>query len=200
MRASTQIGTRTYSSLILAGAVMFLVLPFTMTFNEFLTSIAIRSGIYAFIEAFVAPHIARMAGGILKYVFGFSVMTSGMFLAVQDGNRAIGVSIAWNCIGWQSLLLYAFTISAGLQGSFTKTSKLLCVIVGLEGTVLVNILRIVLVILVSMFWGAMPSALFHEYAGTIIVLLWLVAFWQLSHNYILKPLPDNETESATSQT
>ena len=187
MSAQTQADSNIYSGLIVASALTFLVLPFTMTFNEFLTSLAIQSGLYAFIERFVAPYIAKMVAAVLK-VFGFSVTTSGFLLAVEGGGKAIGVSIIWNCIGWQSLLLYAFTIVVGLKGSFTKASKLLCLIIGLEGTVIVNVLRIVAVILVSMFWGALPSALFHEYAGTILVLLWLVTFWQLSYKLVLRPL------------
>lgn len=187
MKTAPEADTQIYSGLILAAALVFLVLPFTMTFNEFLTSIVIQLGLYSFIATYIAPQIAGMAGVILQ-ALGFSVKTSGMLLGVEGAGRSIGVSIIWNCIGWQSLLLYAFTIAVGLKGSFTRLSKLLAVAIGIEGTILVNVIRVVLVILVSMFWGTVPSTLFHEYAGTIFVLLWLVAFWQLSYKLILQPV------------
>lgn len=185
MKTAPEADTRIYSGLIVAAALVFLTLPFTMTFNEFLTSLVIQLGLYPFIATYVAPQIAGMAGVILS-ALGFSVKTSGMLLGVEGAGKSAGFSIIWNCIGWQSLLLYAFTIAVGLKGPFTKLSKLLVVIIGIEGTVLVNVIRVVLVILVSMFSGAMASNLFHEYAGTIFVLLWLVAFWQLSYKLILQ--------------
>ncbi len=177
-----------YSGLILAAALIFLTLPFTLTFNDFLTSIVIQLGLYSFIESFIAPQIARMAGAILHYGLGFNVTNSGFILGVEGGGKNIGVSIIWNCIGWQSILLYAFTILIGLRGAFTKLSKLAAVIIGLEGTIMVNVVRVVLVILTAMFWGALPSELFHEYAGTFFVLIWLAAFWKLSYGYILRPV------------
>jgi len=33
------------------------------------------------------------------------------------------------------------------------------------------------VILVALFWGYGPSLIFHNYAGTLMLLIWLVGFW-----------------------
>jgi exosortase/archaeosortase family protein len=100
---------------------------------------------------------------------------------------SLKVYISWNCIGWQSLVLFAITLLTGLGGHYTRESKILCVVAGIEGTILLNLLRIASVILVAIYAGYLPAVLFHDYGGTLLVVLWLVLFWQLAFNRILKP-------------
>jgi hypothetical protein len=40
-------------------------------------------------------------------------------------------------------------------------------------------------LLVALLWGGLPAGLFHDYAGTLLVLIWLVVFWELSYRYVL---------------
>jgi exosortase/archaeosortase family protein len=163
------------------------MLPFATTFNELLTSLIMKIQLYTFIESYVAPVVARMTAAILHYVFGLQAGASGELLAIQAGGRSIDAYIIWNCIGWQSLILYGITIVTGLRGSYTRVSKLVCTVIGLQGTILLNIMRLVLVVLVALFWGGMPAGLFHDYGGTLLTLIWLVAFWELSYKYVLQP-------------
>jgi exosortase/archaeosortase family protein len=177
----------THQGLIIAASLIFLMLPFTTTFNELLTSFIMKVQLYTFIESYVAPVVARMTAAILHYVFGLQAGASGELLAIQAGGRSIDAYIIWNCIGWQSLILYGITIITGLRGSYTRVSKVVCTVIGLQGTILLNIMRLVLVVLVALFWGSMPAGIFHDYAGTLLTLVWLVAFWELSYTHILQP-------------
>ena len=179
----------TYGGLLVLSAAIFLVLPFVTTFNEFLTKIVENIGLYMSIQSMVVPVEARMVGAVLRFVFGIETSVSSSSLYLQEGGRIMQIYISWNCIGWQSLILYIFTVITGLQGPYTKRSKLLSLLLGLEGTFLVNLARIVLVVVVVFLWGYLPAIIIHDYGGTIIILAWLVLFWHYSYRYILQPIP-----------
>jgi len=187
----------TYQMLVVASALIFLVLPFVGVFNEFLTSVFMATGLYTIIEKVVAPLVARMAAAILQYFFGAQTAVFGQSLVLHAGGRTLSVYINWNCVGWQSLFLLGFTLFTGLHGPYTRVSKALCVAIGVEGTILLNLARIVLVILVALFWGYLPSLIFHNYVGTLMLLIWLVAFWNYSFGHILERVPSEESSTAT---
>jgi hypothetical protein len=41
------------------------------------------------------------------------------------------------------------------------------------------------VALVAYFFGRLPAVIFHDYGGTLIILVWLVVFWYALFNYFL---------------
>jgi hypothetical protein len=49
-------------------------------------------------------------------------------------------------------------------------------------------------LLVALLWGELPAGLFHDYAGTILVIIWLVVFWELSYCYLLHPTGKTNVE------
>jgi exosortase/archaeosortase family protein len=192
MRAGSEVGPEsrsglfeTHQALIAITALVLMMLPFVITFNEFLTALVLRSQAYIAIQDFVVPIEGKMVGVILEYIFGMNTVVSGSTLIVL-GAKSIKVYINWNCIGWQSLILFVITLVTGLRGPYTIKSKILCVLAGIEGTILLNLLRIASVILVAIYVGYLPALLFHDYGGTILVVLWLVLFWQLAFGHILK--------------
>jgi exosortase/archaeosortase family protein len=97
----------------------------------------------------------------------------------------VKIYINWNCIGWQSFILLALTIVTGLQGPYTRRSKLITILIGLEGTFLVNIVRILLPTLLAYYMGYIPAIIFHDYMGTLLTLLWIGGFWSYSFANIL---------------
>jgi len=175
----------THQALIAIAALVLMMLPFITTFNEFLTAMVLRSQAYVLIQDFIVPIEGKMVGVILQYVFGMNTVISGSSLIVL-GARSLKVYINWNCVGWQSIILFAITLVTGLRGPYTLKSKILCVTAGIEGTILLNLLRIASVILVAIYAGNLPAILFHDYGGTILVVLWLVLFWHFAFNHILK--------------
>ena len=107
------------------------------------------------------------------------------------------VYINWNCIGWQSFVLLAFTFLTGLQGPYTRRSKLMTVILGLEGTFLLNILRILIPTLLAGYSGYLQAILFHDYLGTLFTLLWMGIFWNYAFDSLLlrKPVDNGEDKA-----
>lgn len=192
------IARKTYQLIIILTAITFLVLPFVSTFNEFLTAVVMQIHLYTFIQDLIVPTLVRMVGAILQYFFGIQTAVSSQSLYLQSAGRTLNVYISWNCIGWQSIILFAFTLVVGLQGPYTISSKILCLLIGFQGTILMNLGRIVLVVLVALYWGYLPAVVFHDYGGTIFILLWLAIFWYISFKYILERLPA-ETEQSTTQ-
>jgi exosortase/archaeosortase family protein len=174
----------THQVLIALAAVTLMVLPFVTTFNELLTAILLSSQAYGWIQSYAVPIEGKMVAVILQYVFGMPTLVSESSLIVPG---AIRVYISWNCIGWQSLILFGISLLTGLVGPYTLRSKTLCVLTGIQGTILVNLLRIASVILVAIYAGYPPAILFHDYGGTIIIVLWLVLFWHFAFNHILRP-------------
>jgi len=179
----------TYGGLLVLSAAIFLVLPFVTTFNEFLMKIGENIGLYMSIQSMVVPVVARMVGAVMRFVFGIETSVSSSSLYLQGGGRIMQIYISWNCIGWQSLILLIFTIITGLRGPYASRSKILCLLLGLEGTFLVNLARIILIVIVAFLWGYLPAIIIHDYGGTIIILAWLVVFWHYSYGYILQPIP-----------
>ncbi|MFQ6052879.1 MAG: exosortase/archaeosortase family protein [Candidatus Bathyarchaeia archaeon] len=175
---------RTYRSLILAAAVAFMVLPFVTTFNELLTRVVESLRIVAYIQGLAAPFLVKVLVVVLR-VLKVPAAARGSYLFLTGSWMPLKVYISWNCTGWQSFILLALTLATGLQGPYTLRSKLLTAALGVEGTFLVNVLRIVVPCLLAYKAGYVPAVLFHDYLGTILTLIWLAAFWYLSFGRLL---------------
>lgn len=173
-----------YYILIVFGLII-VFLPFINTFNDILTRIVIQFDYFNVIQKYIIPWEVRMVG-VLLYLLGFTVTIMGDYLKIGT-DKPLVIEIAWNCIGWQSLLFFILTSWIGLQGNqYTLASKLKAWIVGILGTFLVNLVRIVAVVLVSYKFGQGSAVIFHDYGSTFIVVTWLIIFWWFSYAYILE--------------
>jgi exosortase/archaeosortase family protein len=163
-------------------------LPFVTTFNEILTKIVEKAGWYTPIRDFIVPYLVRMVSIVLN-LFGVITDQSRHTITVRPDAMTVGGSIvyvSWNCIGWQSFLLFVLTLFTGLQGNFHLRSKLYTVVFGLLGTFWINILRISLIVLIAHWWGRLPAIIFHDYGSTIVIVVWLFVFWWFSYTYLLE--------------
>lgn len=175
--------------LLIMGAILLMILPFVTTFNEFLTRIVENAGLDAILTDWVVPIEARMIAVILGMV-GIPSQVSTTSIYLDKGGFFLPVYISWNCVGWQSFILYAATLVTGIQGPYTKISKAEAMVVGFLGTFLLNLLRIASVAAVAFFFGQVPAVIYHDYGGTVIILLWLFAYWWFSHGWLLEPLDE----------
>jgi exosortase/archaeosortase family protein len=175
--------------LLIMGAILLMILPFVTTFNEFLTRIVESAGLDSILTDWVVPVEARMIAVILGLV-GIPSQVSTTSIYLDKGGFFLPVYISWNCVGWQSFILYAATLVTGIQGPYTKISKAEAMVVGFLGTFLLNLLRIASVAAVAFFFGQLPAVIYHDYGGTVIILLWLFAYWWFSHGWLLEPLDE----------
>jgi exosortase/archaeosortase family protein len=162
-------------------AVFLAVLPFLVTFNEFLTHLVEKIGVYMWVQERVVPLEVKMVGVLVKPL-GID------YLAHREGLTVNGTyaRMTWNCIGWQSLLLFFISLVVGLRGSYTFWSKVEAVVIGLLGTFLVNLFRMAFIVVILAFSRPLFAVVFHDYLAAIVTILWLFAFWWFAYAFVLE--------------
>ena len=174
---------RPQMTLLVACCLILVALPFVTTYSDLLTAGAIRIGVAGPLQS-VSPIEARMVVALLQ-LFGVHAAAAGSQLVVWDaGGRPTNLFISWNCIGWQSLVLFGASLSVGLRGLSAET-RIQVFVVGLLGTLLVNVLRVALVCLLAAVVGRTPALIFHDYGGTLMTVGWLFAFWLAAERWLL---------------
>ncbi|TME07564.1 MAG: exosortase/archaeosortase family protein [Chloroflexi bacterium] len=177
-------GPKVYRALVAATALMLIALPVVTTVDDLLNSIGANFGLDAAVQ-FVARPEAHAVVGILG-LMGVRAMVAGPQILIWDGHgHAQYLLISATCIGWQSLLLLALSLVVGLRGPYSFEARSQVVLLGVLGTVLVNVVRMSAVALVAAWGGFVPAVIFHDYGGTALIVLWLFAFWFAANRWIL---------------
>jgi exosortase/archaeosortase family protein len=126
---------------------------------------------------------------------GIHAAASGSHLVVWDGGGAMHTMyISWNCVGWQSLVLLGVSLVSGLRGRHPVEARIQVIVIGIAGTMLLNLFRVAAVAGIAATAGVTPAVLFHDYGGTILLIAFLFAFWIFVQRWILGPVPSNEHE------
>lgn len=162
-------------------AIMVAVLPFLVSFNDVLTRTVERVGIYVWIQRVIVPWEIRMVGTLVKPLgIDYIAHLSGMTV------NGIYAHLSWNCIGWQSMLLFFITLFFGLRGNYTLLSKIEVILIGFLGIFLANILRMALTVILLAVSQPLFAIVFHDYLAAIVTVLFLVSFWWFSYSFILE--------------
>lgn len=173
---------------------LLMLLPLVTTFDDFLTTWALHLGANNPLQAIV-PVEGRMVVGLLGLV-GIHAAASGSHLVVWDSAGAMHtLFISWNCIGWQSLVLLGVSFLSGLRGSHPLEARIQVIVIGVAGTMLLNLLRVAVVAGIAATVGVTPAVLFHDYGGTILVVAFLFGFWIFVQRWILGTEPSGEQEA-----
>lgn len=178
----------TFHFLFLVLVILLMFMPFVTTFNELLTKLVERAAWYSSIQDLIVPYLVRMVSVVLSW-FGVLTDLSRHTITVRQNAMVQGgtiVYISWNCIGWQSFLLFLLTLVTGLQGNYSKRSKFITIVFGLLGTFWINVFRISIIVLIAHWWGRLPAVLFHDYGSTLLIIVWLFIFWWVSYHHILE--------------
>ena len=187
-------GRDTYQLILLLSAVTLLLLPFITTFNEFMTAMVMQMHLDGVLREGIVPAEARMVAVLLSPL-GVDVSVSSTSIYIGGGDFPLPVFISWNCVGWQSLILFALTVKTGLEGRYTLASQFRALSLGLLGIIWINLLRIAGIALVAYYFGRLPAVLAHDYGGTIMTIVWLALFWYFAINYVLESKDDEEVEA-----
>jgi exosortase/archaeosortase family protein len=156
-------------TLIALACALLMVLPLVTTFDDLLSAVGIKAA------------------------------ASGSHMVVWDGSGSMHVLlISWNCIGWQSLVLLGASFISGLRGHQPLEARVQIVVIGVAGTMLLNLLRVAAVAALAATWGQTAAVLFHDYGGTLLVVGWLFAFWMFVQRWILPADPSDQPELATT--
>ncbi len=183
-------------TLIASACALLMVLPLVTTFDDFLTGWALQLGASNPLQAIV-PAEARMVVGLLS-ALGIHSSAVGSDIVVWDRSGYMHVMlISWNCIGWQSLVLLGVSFFTGLRGRQPLEARAQVILIGVAGTMLLNLLRVATVAALAATWGQTPALLFHDYGGTLLVIGWLFAFWAFAQRWILPSDPSEDLEQAS---
>ncbi|MFV1917280.1 MAG: exosortase/archaeosortase family protein [Patescibacteria group bacterium] len=173
---------QTFKTIFLLLAILLAILPFILTFNALLTDLVERLKLYVWIQDRVVP-IQSYLIGLLARPFGIE------YIAYRDGMLVNGIplKITWNCLGWQSLLLFGASLIMGLRkSSYTLFTKTQVVILGLFGIFWVNLLRIAFTVLLAVFAMPIFKIVFHDYLAAITTVAFLVGFWWFAYSFVLE--------------
>jgi exosortase/archaeosortase family protein len=171
-------------TLLAMSCALLMLLPLVTTFDDFLTSWALQLGVNNPLQAIV-PVEARMVVSLLGLI-GVRSAAAGNDIVVWDAAGSMHtLFISWNCIGWQSLLLLGMTFFSGLRGRQRLESRFQVIVIGVCGTMLLNLARVAMVAALEATWGHLPALIFHDYGGTILVIAWLLVFWIAVQRWIL---------------
>ena len=173
-------------TLIALTCALLMVLPLVTTFDDLLTAWAMGLGANNPLQAIV-PAESRMVASMLG-LLGVHAAASGSHLVVWDASGSMHtLFISWNCIGWQSLLLLGISLASGLRGGHSLEARAQVMVIGVAGTMLLNLLRVTMVALIAACWGVARAILFHDYGGTILFVAFLFGFWAFAQRWILEP-------------
>ena len=178
-------------TLLAVACALLMLLPLVTTFDELLTTWAIQLGANNPLNAIV-PIEARMVVGLLGLA-GIHAAASESHLVVWDGGGVMHtLFISWNCIGWQSLVLLGISFLSGLRGRHPIEARVQVIVIGVAGTMLLNLLRVAAVAGIAATIGVTPAVLFHDYGGTLLVISFLFFFWIFVQRWILGSAPSEE--------
>ena len=170
--------------------IVFLMLfPFINTFNQFLVKIIEPVLFLGLNEEVIIPYEARLVKvllGFLSVPTAYSTSDSGIITLVGKTGGLDPIAIAWNCLGWQSLVLILSSIFVGLRGKFTMLSKLEALFIGLMITFWLNIFRLTAIFYLYYHYSRDVAMIFHNWGAIVITIVWLVVFWWFAFRYVLE--------------
>src|SRR5438093_9297667 len=98
-------------------------------------------------------------------------------MVVWDGSGSRHtLFISWNCMGWQSLSLFGGSLISGLRGGHGLEMRVQVILIGVAGTMLLNLVRVALVALIAATVGVGPAIFLHDYRLPVLFIVYLVAF------------------------
>lgn len=171
-----------FKNVFLFLAIILMVLPFMLTFNSTLTRLVETISLYSFIQEKTVP--------LQVYLVSLIIRPLGIdYVLFKDGIMVNGISlkVTWNCIGWQSMVLFAGSLIFALKGtSYTFFSKSKAVFLGLFGIFWVNIFRMSFTVWLATFSTSIYKIVFHDYLAAFIAIAYLLIFWWFSYQFILE--------------
>src|SRR3972149_1315339 len=102
---------KTFQTIFLLLSVILMILPVILTFNDVLTRLVEKFVLYAWFQERIVPFQTQLIGLLLR-PFGVE------YTPFKDGMLVNGLPLkmTWNCLGWQSLLLFGLSLVMGLRG------------------------------------------------------------------------------------
>ena len=172
--------------MVIGLAVLLMALPLLslvyLPFSDFLTRIVEKYTLYKYINDWVLPYQTALVKQITSPFVPNLISTKNGFII-----NGAPIVITWNCIGWQSMILFIVSLFLALVGKkWTLKSKLITVIIGLVGIFWENILRMSFIIILFSNDMSLFKVIFHDYLAAVTTVLWLIFFWWFAYKFVLE--------------
>ena len=179
----------TFKKIFAGTAIIFAILPVVVTFSAILTSLFNKMEWYMILQRYVVPFEARLVAVLLRLVKIKAMVTPESDFAMvleKGGGEYLPVALEWNCLGWQSMVLFGLTLITGLKGNWKLISRIETLLFGLLGTFLVNLFRMALITSLAYYWNSFAAMIIHDYFAAFIAIIWMVFFWWFVYSFILE--------------
>ncbi|KKQ94587.1 MAG: hypothetical protein UT20_C0037G0008 [Candidatus Levybacteria bacterium GW2011_GWA1_39_11] len=174
------------SNIIILAVIALAILPFLTSTTDLLTRFLIRFEVYRWIQEIIVPYEMSLLKTSLN-LLGFNQVRYGSsYIEVIRSGKWDVVYLSWNCIGWQSLVLFLATLFTGLSGRHTLFSKLETLTFGLLGLFFLNVFRLTSVVLIYQGFGRLVGIIYHDYIVTLLAIGLLFFFWWFAYSFILE--------------
>lgn len=179
-------GKKMLGNVFILCSLVILVLPFWTIFQDILTRIVIHFSWFRFVAEVIVPYELKVVGVILT-VLHFPVKVGNAYIEFTRPDKSHeAIYLIWNCVGWQSMVFLIITLITGLSGKHRLQTKIETIVLGILGTYLVNLFRLVLVIIMYYFFGRFFGLIFHDYISNLLTLIWLFFYWWFVYNFVLE--------------
>ncbi len=141
--------------------------------------------------------ITFITTGFLKLI-GINVQAipqaGGYTLAVVDGTFRVFVGAFCSGVSSMSVFIAAFiAMAVDLKADMKKKAGLFAL--GIIGTFLANVLRVILLFLTGFYFGVDALLAVHTHLGWILFFIWISIFWVLVFKLEDKEVDDNKRKS-----
>lgn len=171
---------------VLVGFLM--VFPFINTFNQFLVKVIEPILFLGLNEKIVIPYEARLVKvllGFLSVPVAYSSPGSTIITLVGKTGGLDPIAIAWNCLGWQSMVLVISSLVVGIRGRYTLQSKIEALVIGITITFWLNIFRLTMIFYLYWHFDRGVAMFFHDWGAIVVTIVWLVVFWWFAFKFVL---------------
>ena len=165
-----------YPPVILIGGVRIIIAGLNFIFTKYFLAIA---------SLFVQGPVR-----ILRF-FGYPVLAKDNVILVCGLHEKSQLSVGFGCMGLNSLVFFILILIVLIyKYKVALRQKVLCVVIGIIGALAVNLARLVMLCLISYYYGQEITGFIHRNIGDVLFIVWLVIFWWVALKYLLKETPD----------
>src|SRR5712691_6537264 len=122
--------TTVFSTIFLLFVILLVTLPFLTAFQDVLTRLVMRFALYKALQDYIVPYEIRIIASLL-IILHVPIKAGSTYIQFLQQGKYGTINLIWNCVGWQSFVLFLLTLLTGLSGKFSLISKFEAFTIGL---------------------------------------------------------------------
>lgn len=142
----------------------------------------LNSLLFAWLEPFLSPYINHFISlmSIILKTLGMNITTQyPNVITIHTPSGSIPNVFTWGCVAGSSIVFSIILVVFLLEETAKPRTKLLWSIIGIFGTLAVNIVRIIIIFLSYQFYGFETGEKVHWVIGYALLITWLALFFYM---------------------